>query len=157
MSFTVEYFFNSDDDLKVVAPAINRVLGCSLARYEGDPEDLYCRFCSMELTLRVDHGLVNDREMNFQDYRVVLDAQTPVPDSDLRPVQVEVMVLAAFLLHRRLAIHSGMLTFDVQRLLARYELVGDRWFDQVSGKPVRIPEHLLDVRTRPSDRGLYEV
>jgi hypothetical protein len=146
VSVTVEYLFNTDANLSDLAQAVNRILGCSLAPYEGDAADQYCRFCGMELTLRTDHGLKRDGELNFEDYQFVLDTRTPIPDSDLRPIQVEVMVVAAYVLHRRLGIDQGMLTFDVQRLLAHYEVVDGEWTDKVSGTAVRFPGHLSDVK-----------
>src|SRR5262249_26382886 len=147
VSVTVEYLFNAEAALPDLAAEVNRALGCSLASYEGDVADQYCRFCGLEFTLHTDHGLVRDGELNFDDYRYILNTRTPIPDGDLRPVQVEVMVIAAYVLHRRLGISQGMLTFDVQLLLARYEVDGE-WIDTVSGKPVRFPEHLVDVKAR---------
>jgi hypothetical protein len=156
VSVTVEYLFNTSATFSDLTPAVNRVLGCSLAPYEGDPADQYCRFCGMEFTLRTDHGLERDGELNFDDYQYILDTRTPVPDSDLRPIQVEVMVVAAYVLYRRLGIAQGMLTFDVQRLLARYTVVDGAWTDQISGTAVRFPEHLRDVMSRvPAGREVF--
>jgi len=152
MSITIDYFFNSEVPLSVLTSQINHVLGCSLSSYDGNPEDLFCRVLGMELSLNGDHGFERDHGLNFEDYRFLLCTRTAVPDGNLRPIQLEFMALAAFVLHQRLSVHSGMLTFDVQRLLAQYELVEDNWVDHVSGKPVRFPDHLFDLRTQIADR-----
>jgi hypothetical protein len=77
-------------------------------------------------------------------------------DWDLRIVQVPAMVLIANTLYCRMSL-KGMLVYDMQHLLARYEghldLKGsgtETMFDTVSGECVMFPEHLvaLDKRLR---------
>lgn len=156
MSVTVEFLFNTEATLLDLAREVNRVLGCSLAPYEDNSDDQYCRFFGMEFTLKTGHELENDGELNFEDYRYILDTRTPIPDSDLRPIQVEVIVIAAFVLHQRLGINRGMITFDVQQLLARYEAVDGEWTDNISGQAVRFPRHIADVKARvPLGRGEF--
>jgi hypothetical protein len=152
MSITVEYSFNSDLALSELASEISRRLGCVLEPDPGDPDGLFCGgFFGMELTLRTEHGLVNDRDLNFEDYRYQLGNKT-WSGSPLRPIQVEVIALAAFFLHdTSLAIHRGMLSYEVQTLLARYEERGDEWFDLVGGKRVAYPGHLVDIKARIHD------
>lgn len=148
MSVTVGYFFNSDTSLAQLARDVNRVLGCSFAPYDGEDEDLYCRHYAMEFSLWTPSGFQNDRDLNFEDYRYELELRTPAPDGDLRPIQISVMALAAFALHMRLGIHTGILVCEEQVLLARYDLLGDDWRDLVSGKRVQFPDHLVDVYSR---------
>ncbi|HEV8581090.1 MAG TPA: hypothetical protein VGX68_18645 [Thermoanaerobaculia bacterium] len=66
----------------------------------------------------------------------------------MRPIQVEVVAELAFLLHRTLGIHQGMLSYDVQRVVARYDLIGDTWVDLISGAEVGYPEHFADIEGR---------
>jgi hypothetical protein len=152
VSITIEYSFNSDLALPELAFEISRRLGCVL---EPDPEDPKALFTGglfgMQLTLWTQHTLVNDRELNFEDYRYLLGNKTWA-GSHLRPIQVEVIALAAFFLHdTSLAIHRGMLSFEVSTLLARYEPRADGWFDSVGGKRVTYPEHLVDIKARIHD------
>lgn len=152
MSITVEYSFNSDLALPELASEISRRLGCALEPDPGDPKGLFRGgFFGMEMTLRAEHTLANDRDLNFEDYRYQLGNKT-WSGSSLRPIQVEVIALTAYLLHdTSLAIHRGMLSYDVQALLARYEERGEEWLDLVGGKRVTYPEHLADIKARIQD------
>jgi hypothetical protein len=149
MSITVEYSFNSDLALPELASEIRRRIGCVLEPDPADPKGLFSGILfGMELTLCMEHGLVNDLDLNFEDYRYQIGNKTWA-GSPLRSIQVEVIALTAFFLHdTSLAIHRGMLTFEVQTLLARYEEKGDEWFDLVGGKRVAYPEHLIDIKAR---------
>ena len=160
MSITVDYFFNHQDELSSVARKISEWLGCYLAPYDGRHDDLFCRFLGMELTLSK-HTFENDGELDFENYTFRLSTRTPIPDWDLRIGQVPAMVLIANTLYRRMNL-KGMLVYDMQHLLARYEdhldLKGsgtETMFDTVSGECVMFPEHLvaLDKRLR---QVLYE-
>lgn len=148
MSITVEYLFNSPDDMITLLSHFRTTLGVNFSSYEGDPADQFCRFLGMELTLQIDHGLSNDRECNFEDYAYKLDSRTPIPDGDLRPIQIETMAVLAFVLHKRLSINNGLLTFDVQVPLARYEARDGNWFDTISNATVDFPQHFQDLRSR---------
>ena len=48
-------------------------------------------------------------------------------------------------LFRRASIESGILVYDVQRLLGRYRREEDELFDELSGGVVHLPEHLQSV------------
>lgn len=148
MSITVEYLFNFAATLPELTPRINDALNCSLTAYNGDADDQFCRFLGMELSLHADHGLESDGDLNFSDYQYVLSSRTPAGDSVLRAIQVETMGIAAFVLRQKIGIAQGMLTFAVQRLLARYDDVDRIWTDSVSRKAVRFPDHLMDISTR---------
>src|SRR4051794_29123506 len=112
MSITVEYSFNSDLALPELGFEISRRLGCVLEPDPGDPKGLFSGgFFGMELKLWTEHELENDRDLNFEDYRYLLGNKTWA-SSPLPPVQVEVIALTAFFLHRTsLAIHRGMLSY----------------------------------------------
>jgi hypothetical protein len=146
MSICINYYFNHPHDLSALTQEINGWLGCSMTPYEGNPEDLFCRFFGMELSLS-QHTLENDRELNFDDFTYQLGLRTPVPDADLRSMQLPAVALMAYALYRRMGI-VGMLVYDVQILLARYEeridseLNEARMFDVVSGEFVRFSAHL---------------
>ncbi len=99
MSVSVEYFFNSDLALPRLASEIGRWLGCVL---QPDPDDSEALFSGvlfgMEFTIWSWHSLVNDRDLNFEDYGYQLANKT-YSGSPSRPIQVEVMALIAFSLH----------------------------------------------------------
>lgn len=151
MSISVDYFFNHSTDLPALTEEINRRVGCALSPYEGNPEDLFCRFFAMELSL-AKNELENDGELNFEELAYQVGIRTPVPDADLRGMQLPLMALLAYALYRRLGI-VGMLVYDTQALLARYEerveseANGARMFDIISGEFVEFPTHLETLRT----------
>ena len=160
MSISVDYFFNHQDELAILAGKVSECVGCFLSPYDGRSDDLFCRFLGMELSLSK-HTFENDRDLDFKNYAYRLSSRTPIPDWDLRIAQVPAMVLIANALYRRMNI-KGMLTYDMQHLLARYQgrldLQGsgtETLFDAVSGECVRFPDHMvaLDNRLR---KVLYE-
>jgi hypothetical protein len=152
MSVTIDYLFNSSLDLTALADEINRWIGCSLSPFQGDKGDLFCRFLGMELSLQ-EHSLENDRELNFEDYTYIISFRTPIPDADLRGMQVPTMVFIAYAMYARMGI-AGMLVYDAQILLAKYELRlnlttnSEGLYDSVSGDFVRLSDHLEKVRGR---------
>jgi hypothetical protein len=147
VSITVGYYFNAAHSLSDLGDLLGRVLGVRFAPYEGDPSDLFCRLFSLEASLSI-HSLDDDRDLEFTAFRYVLDTRTPVPDADFRDLQLGIMATLPALLHRRAGIVDGMLVYDVQRLLARYELRHDEFFDTVSAQPVHFPSHIRHVFER---------
>lgn len=159
MSITIDYYFNWPGTLSELAEQFRQWVGCNLQPYEGDPEDLYCRFLGMEFSLHDEHGLVNDLDVNFEDYRFEAGIRTPVPDGDFRPLQFMTMASLVYVLHRRLGISEGILVFDVGRLLARYEqrTTSDGkalLYDSVSEASVKYPEHYTSLMLRMPERAL---
>jgi len=150
MSVTVEYSFNSELPLPELAFEIRRRLGCVLRPGSEDPEALFSGgLFGMELDLWV-HTLVNDRDANFESYRYLLGNKTWAGNS-MRRIQMEVMALIAYFLHDTLEIDRGMLTYDVQIVVARYEPRAEGWHDLVGDKRVTYPEHLIDLKARVDD------
>jgi hypothetical protein len=144
MSINVGYFFNSSASLPEVAELLNKVLGCRFEPYEGDNSDLFCRFLSLETSLCA-HHLEDDGDLDFTAYRYQLDTRTPAGAADNREVQLGLMAMLPSILQLRAGITSGMLVYDTQRLLARYEMRGNKFFDTVSGRPVSYPDHFGSV------------
>jgi len=93
------------------------------------------------------HQYENDRNLNFADYRYQLRNKT-WDGSALRTIQLEALVLAAFVLHATLEIDQGMLSYDAQRLLARYDVVAGEWRDTTTGQAVDPIAHIVDVLNR---------
>ncbi|TWT32249.1 hypothetical protein KOR34_40110 [Posidoniimonas corsicana] len=153
MSITVEYLFNSALAFDSLVDLLNDKLGLCFAPYNGDSADQYCRLLGMELSLHSCHGLVNDGECRFEDYAYQIETRTPVCDGDLRVVQVELMAMLAYTMHRRLNVLSGLLTFDVQCALARYRTTETGWYDELSCSPVTFPQHLVTIRDRITRAG----
>jgi len=155
MSICVDYFFNHPSELTALARDINGWVGCSLVPYDGNPEDFFCRFFAMELSLSK-HSFENDGDLNFEDFSYRLGIRSPVPDADLRTMQIPTVALIAYALFRRMGI-VGMVVYDVQSLFARYEahVEGglDELFDLVSNTVVRFPDHLETLSSYFPDFG----
>jgi len=149
VSVTFDYYFNSDKSLDQLQSEINSWLGCDLAPYATDPEDLFARFLGMEFSLGT-HSLDNDRDLDFESFRYEIGIRIPVPDWEVRDLAISAMVLVILILYRRLNISAGIFVFDVQKLLGRYE---ERktpegnfgLFDLVTQNFVTIPGHLNDL------------
>jgi hypothetical protein len=156
MSVTIDYFFNYSKPLPELAKDVNECLGCSLAAYEGDPDDLFDRFLSMEFSLHVADSYENDRELDFENFRYALGFRTPWGEADARPIQVGAMAIVIYALHRSLGI-TGILVFDMQTLLARYEEreipeYGKRLYDVLSDSAfVSLSSHLEKLKARLRD------
>ena len=161
MSITVDYFFNHADNLAEVAEQVNMGIGCSLLPYQGDPNDMYCRFFGMDLDF-LKAEFENDGDLNFEDYKFHLSLRTSVGMAARRPIQIPTMISVAYALCLHLHI-TGMLVYDGQVLLARYEERLDpesgeySLYDTVSDKFVRIPSHLraLVNRLPEEDRTIF--
>src|SRR3954451_12574787 len=91
--------------------------------------------------------------MNFEDYIYNISIRTPIPDADLRGMQVPAMVFIAYAMYARMRI-VGMLVYNIQNLLAKYEFrlnpttVLEDLYDSVSGDFVRLSDHVEKVRSR---------
>lgn len=152
MSITVDYFFSHTSSLAEVAEQVNLSVGCSLLPDQGDPNDLYCRFFGMDLDL-LKTEFENDGDLNFEDYKFHLSLRTSVGMASIRPIQIPAMVSIVYSL--RLDSHiTGMLVFDGDTLLARYEerldpeFAEERLYDAVSDTFVRFPYHLSTLASR---------
>lgn len=145
MSVTIDYFFNYSDDLSEFVKNINACLGCSLARYGDDSEDLFCRFFGMEFSLWK-HELENDRELDFENYKYEIGFRVAAPDADLRVLQLPAIILIIYTLFYRMKI-TGMLVYDVQKLIAKYEKRFNEEsnsfeiYDTVSAEFISFPNH----------------
>ncbi len=142
---TIDYFFNYSDDLPELIKNINACLGCSLARYGDDSEDLFCRFLGMEFSLSK-HALENDRELDFENYKYEIGFTVAAPDADLRELQLPAIILIIYALFSRMKI-TGMLVYDVQNLIAKYEerfnkeSNSSELYDTVSAEFIKFPNH----------------
>jgi hypothetical protein len=144
MSVNIDYFFNFDGSLLELGNLLDGVLGCCFEPYEGDPSDLFCRLLSLETSLS-EHAFDDDRELNFSAYRYQFGTRTAAGVADLREIQLGLMTFLPFVLYRRASISGGMLVYDIQQLLARYEVRDGRFYDTVTGQPVNFPAHLQRV------------
>lgn len=151
MSITIDYFFNFEGNLEDLTAKVNSCLGSNLQPYDGNSNDLFDRFLSMELSLST-HTLENDTDLNFEDFQYEIGIRNSVPDGDVRDMVSTVMGLIPSLLYRRGDIKEGILIYDVQILLARYtERIEDSitgLFDEVSGVFVESPRHISDINSR---------
>jgi hypothetical protein len=144
MSINVGYFFNFEATLPAVGKLLDKVLGCHFEPYQGNDSMLFCRLLSLETTLRI-HHLEDDDDLDFTRHRYELDTRTPAGDGDIREIQIGLMAMLPSVLQLRASITSGILVYDVQRLLARYEVRDENFFDTISNRAVTFPEHFQYV------------
>lgn len=155
MSCTINYFFNYPQDLAQTAEDINECLGCSLAPYLGNTDDWFDIFLSMEFSFG-EHRLGNNGELDYENFRYGIDFRTSAGASAARPIQLPAIAAVVYALYRELGI-TGILVFDVQILIARYEEreIQDRGkglYDVVSDNPfVGFGAHLRLLEQRMPD------
>lgn len=143
MSTSFTYFFNNPKIFSILADDINNTLGCHLAPYEQDKSALFCRFLSMELSFGDNEGYVNDRELDYQNYKYNIEIRIPEPDNDLLCIALQTVASIAYALYARLDISQGMLVYDMQTLLAKYEKNNNgNWINMMNGETIEFPEHV---------------
>ncbi len=149
MSIWIDYFFNSDKSFDRLLKEINEQLGSSLVLSETDENNSHGFFFGMPFDFHT-NTLENDGQLNFQDYKFQIGLTTYWGSADLRQMQILTVASIAFLFYRRMQISEGILVYDLQRLLARYEekITSDKsenLFDKISNKFVELPQHLVDI------------
>jgi hypothetical protein len=150
MSHTITYFFNYPKPLAELAQDINEWLGCSLAPIEEDEGFWTGLLLSMEFDLITADGFDNDRDLDFENFVYYIRFKTWASTESAKLIQVPTMLTVIYALHRRLGI-TGMLVWEMQTLLARYEereasYYGKRLYDLVSDAPfTSFPAHLQAV------------
>jgi hypothetical protein len=153
MSVEIGYFFNSDKNLLELKEDINNCLGCSLAPCEADSENLLDWFLGMEFSLCEVNHLENDGELNFEDFKYELNFRIAWGNAQMRPILLPAILTVIYALHKWHGI-TGMLVYEVQILLARYEERDDEnlgrcLFDSVSKSLfVDFSEHLRVISNR---------
>lgn len=69
MSWSVEIFVRGAESLEALAADIGKLLNMDLKRFADLMETKYEHFhADFKLLVYADHGVVNDRDMNFEDY-----------------------------------------------------------------------------------------
>jgi hypothetical protein len=147
VSITFEYSFNSPLPFPELVDAVNRALGTTLQVDDGDVASGVLLGSTLALAR---NDMEDDRALNFSAYRYQLWNKTWDGDA-MRSIQLETIVLAAFVLHELVGVNEGMLSYDAQRLLARYDVVDDAWCDLTDGQPVDPTAHIIDVLERLDD------
>ena len=127
MSLSVSYFFTSGKLLPELAREINEVVGCSLVPRERRPDSAFTAFpfFGMHLDLSIsinneEEGYEDIGELVFSAYNFELNLTTNWGQAGVRPIQLPLLLSMVYLLHQQLGIR-GMLVYDVQKLLAKYE------------------------------------
>lgn len=147
MSVTVEFAFNAEGTLADVGDRVRAALGADLRPYEGNPEDLFCRFLGLELSLSA-NTLVDAGDIDFSRYRFVLGTRTVVDEVARRAYKLEATALLAHVLLLDGVAREGILVYDTQLLLARYAARDGAIYDLLSVGPVYFPDHMADLRER---------
>ena len=121
--------------------AVNKAIGCNLAPYQGDATDYFCRFLSVEFSLRHNNfHFESQHELGGHQFQI--EARVASPDNELLAIQPEIMVIVPFVLHARMGVTSGILTFETD-IVARFETRDGQWFDAVSNVPIeRVADYM---------------
>lgn len=151
MSVDLQYFFNSPLRLAELAEVLNGELSCTLKPYQEDETDYFTRLLGIEFSLS-GHQFDNDRDLDFDNFAYYVDLRTSWGASARRNIQLPLLLMIASVLQDRLG-YPGILVYDIQTLLARYEQRGtnaDRTFvDVLSGTSLLDYEsHLRAVWSR---------
>jgi hypothetical protein len=119
MSVDLDYHFNSPLALPALAEQINGALGSALASPPGYPNSYFARFMNMDFSLLVVDGLADDRDLDFTSFRYSCGFRTNA-SSRMRRIQLPTLLAVIQVLQWRADL-GGILVYDVQALLARYE------------------------------------
>jgi hypothetical protein len=147
VSITIEYYLNSSLELPALAEQLSSALGCDLKPYEGNENDYFARFMGMELSLEP-YTEENDGDLEFEAYNHQLSFRTSWGGAHWRPIQLPTMLAAIYVLHQRFG-YTGMLVYDLDILLARYD---EQFVDTLSGTSLTdFTAHLTAVTSRLPD------
>lgn len=131
MGISVEYYFNSGLALPELAQQLNAPLGSRLAPFHDDQPAGEHIGRTAGLQTELDHNIhEDDGELAFGAYRYQLALHTSGGPARLRPIQLPVMLSIVRVMHELWG-YDGMLVYDVDVLLARYE--PGTFVDMVSG------------------------
>ena len=157
MSVHICYYFNYPKDPQELASDINMWIGCNLSPVDDDKDYFHSRYLSMQFSLSPQDGLLNDGELDFENFGYQLCFRTAVGTANARPIQLPALLIIVYALHHSLGI-AGMLVYDVEKLLAKYverevDSYGKMLFDVVSNSPfIGFGAHLDLVRKQlPQD------
>jgi hypothetical protein len=147
MSVSLEFYFNWQGTVAEMAVSLRRLVGVDFNTSIGR-EDIYTAiWAGLEVSLQGNDQLDAPPELDFESFRYVLTFYTSAGRSVYRPVQLELSIILIYLLWAEFQV-TGILAFDAQRLLARYQESGGKIVDLVSKKPVEFPQHFADVSSR---------
>ncbi|GAA0245018.1 hypothetical protein GCM10010492_50450 [Saccharothrix mutabilis subsp. mutabilis] len=145
MGIELQYFFNSPLPLPELAAVLDHELGCAFKPYQSDEPAYSTTLLGMGVSLGR-HDFENDCELDFESFQYYLDLQTSAGMGDRRPVQLPLLLAITHVIHRRLG-YPGILVYDLQILLARYEQRGSgpdhTMVDTLSGTSPRDYENHL--------------
>lgn len=148
MSTSVDYLFNFSGDLHELSAEINNCLGSNLrVSKPHDTEQAWARLFGMSLDLYAHSFEGTVREIELSTFKYYLSLSGP---KDVAVMKVPLIAEIAYLLYLQLDVKAGLLVFDLQRLLALYEIKifedgYEALYDSVSEKRVVFPEHFVDI------------
>lgn len=123
MSFGVQVFIDGNASLNGIAAEIETFIGTKLHKVDGPPATKYSMSSQdYHLDLLADHGFENDRDMDFESYRYVLDlseAKGSKPSESRR--QTEKLAKALFGRLKESNQYRLMLVEDGQRRIESFD------------------------------------
>ena len=118
MSVNTEFYFNCSSSFETLTNSLVGTLGLRMSSKTSDA--IHGVFLGMDWSLQTDHGMLNTPpNLNFEDYDFVFDLSTPVGAARMRHLQLPLALCIIHCLHMEGAT-DGVLTYDSQRVLARY-------------------------------------
>jgi hypothetical protein len=145
VSVTTEYYFNAPHDLPALAEELSGALGCDLKPYKGDEKDYFARFMGMEFSLGP-CDLESDGELEYESFAYEVSFRTSWGAAHWRPIQLPTLLCVVKVLQQRFE-YEGMLVYDLDVLLARYEK--PTFADRLSGTTLDdFATHLEIVKAR---------
>lgn len=143
MSVTTEYYFNAPLELPALAAQLSDALGCTLKPYEHD--EYFAHLMGMEFSLER-NDFENDGELEFESFAYSVSFRTSWGAAHWRPIQLPTLLCVVRVLQDRFG-YEGMLVYDLDTLLARYEPT--TFVDTLSGTTLNdFPAHLTAIHAR---------
>ena len=146
MSYSIDYFFNSEKSFEQLCEEMNTYLDFKFEPSKEYENHVYNRALGIGFDFYI-HDFENDGTVNFEDYKYYIGLTGRPYAKDFR---LSIMAFVADILYSQMGISDAILVFDVQRLLAKYkeELYSDNTkglFDEVSNRFVEFPQHIIDL------------
>jgi hypothetical protein len=123
MSWSAEIFLNAAPSLEALSGDIGRLLSIYLRRIADGTETKYeYRGADFELSIYGDHGMENDRDMNFEDYAYQISfRRLNPPNREQAQANTLKFAWSAFAKLKETGRYALMLVENGQRKLASFD------------------------------------
>lgn len=148
MTTVINFFFNYSKPLDVLAADINENLACNLEPYEGNSKDYFTNLLGLEFSLNTAGNYDDVVDIDFSNFAYNLSFKS----NSASAIQLYAMLIVIHSLYRRLGV-TGILVYEVEPLLARYEEKNNKLYEVLSGRYYdRVSEQIADIQKRLPER-----